>query len=99
MVVWGVYGFEVYEYSGNWNAVGGIYIFAGQDGAGGWQAYYVGQTNSFATRIPNHENWLEATGYGATHVHALVEGNALRRSAIEEQLIAQLNPPINVQHT
>jgi len=62
-----------------------------------WVPYYIGQTNSFADRIPNHENWSAAVRLGATHVHARVESQAATRDRIKAALIAAYQPALNVQ--
>jgi hypothetical protein len=80
-----------------WNAVAGLYIFAYDDGQY-WRALYVGKTEDFSARIPSHERFDEAVRRGATHVHAAVIPQAANRDTWEQLLIAQLQPPLNVQH-
>ena len=99
---WFEHEFTVYDpETTNWKEVGGLYIFAGlvkdQLGNSRWRAYYIGKTGDFADRLPTHENWPEAQRLGATHVHALVEGQALRRAKIELDLVRLNQPPLNVQ--
>jgi hypothetical protein len=79
----------------SWYAVPGNYIFAMLTPAG-WQAIYVGETESFKQRIPSHERWEAARRHGATHVHARVNnaGEQARR-AEESDLIRALDPPCN----
>ena len=51
---WATYEFEVLNMDGLWKDVGGIYIFSGEkDNL--WRAYYIGSTDSFQARHPNHE--------------------------------------------
>lgn len=99
---WLGYEFEVhdaYDVSYDWNAVGGLYVFAGKGrfpgGALGWKALYVGQTQDFSDRLPNHEKWRAAEKLGATHIHAMVEESAVRRLEIEEILVGFYEPPLN----
>ena len=80
----------------DWNAVPGLYIFAKRTILG-WKALYVGQAESLADRLPNHERWLEAVRLGATHIHARREHRAMTRSLIERSLIQELRPQMNVQ--
>ena len=97
MVTWLTYDFNVYEHGANWNAVAGLYIFAGLNSAGQWVALYIGQATSLAERIPTHERWQEAVQLGATRVHARVEAQAATRDLIEAALILNFQPVLNVQ--
>ena len=92
----GVIEFEVYPHSTNWNDVGGVYAFAHLEPTG-WHVHYVGQTNSFANRIPNHERWPEARRLGATHVLAARYNLQADRDKVEAALIAALRPRLNTQ--
>ena len=96
-VSWLGHEFTVLEYSANWNDVAGIYIFAGQNPRGEWYPLYIGQTYSFASRIPSHPEWSAAKRLGATRVHAWVEEEEVNRGALEEELIRQFQPRLNVQ--
>ena len=89
--------FTMYSKNGEWNKVAGLYIFAYNDGQY-WRALYVGQTDDFSSRIPNHEKWDLAVQRGATHIHAVVVPLAARRDTLEQLLIAHLQPPMNEQH-
>lgn len=80
-----------------WNSAAGLYIFAYSTGGGRWKALYVGQTEDFSSRIPNHERWEEARRLGATHVHARVVPQAATRDVLERLLIENLQPPLNTQ--
>ena len=70
----------------------GVYIFAAPVDKL-WRALYVGETTSFADRIPGHERWPQAQRMGATHVH--VRAEPFRRREIEEELIRAHTPPLN----
>jgi hypothetical protein len=52
---WISHEFTVYQHTGQWNNVGGIYIFAGVNPQNQWTPYYIGQCDSFQNRIPSHE--------------------------------------------
>jgi hypothetical protein len=98
-VFWDNHPFGIYQFGDLWNDVGGIYIFAGPNYlTGRWGPWYVGQTDSFRNRIPQHEKWIPAVLRGATHVHAMVAPLADMRLAVEQRLIATFQPPLNVQH-
>ena len=55
----GTYNFEVYSLDTAFNAVGGVYIFTKRTvapgGHGTHDLLYIGETESFRDRIPNHE--------------------------------------------
>ena len=98
-VKWLKYEFSVYPFAAevDWPEVGGIYIFAHWDPeALEWRILYVGQTEDFGTRLPNHERWQEAKEQEATHVHLLEVGQAWQRDRIEKELIAEFLPLLNV---
>ncbi len=88
---------EVTPHTANWNAVAGLYIFAGTNSEGQWFPLYVGQAGSLAERIPTHERWQEAVQLGATHVHAKVVSLKATRDSLEDQLIQAYQPVLNVQ--
>lgn len=87
--------FQVCDPAGLFNEVPGVYIFARPDRW--WFALYVGQTESFASRLPYHERWPEAARQGATHIHARIEPDYTRRCDLEARLIQTLAPPMNTQ--
>ena len=96
---WRSYSFEIHQMEGEWNDIGGVYIFAYLSNPTDrlWSAVYIGQTKSFATRLPSHTEWEEAQLLGATHVHALSVGPAATRKRIEKELIEAFDPPLNEQ--
>ena len=96
-VPWSSHTFIVYSCETQWNNVAGIYIFAGQKYQSQWIAYYLGQCDSFQSRIPSHEQWAQAVQLGATHVHALVVPQADQRTVIETELIQMYQPTLNTQ--
>ena len=98
-VTWGDHEFKVYGHNALWNDVAGIYIFCGLNSQRQWVAIYIGQTDTFRTRIPPHEQWTPAMRLGATHVHAMVVSQAAMRDRIERLLIATYFRacPLNVQ--
>jgi hypothetical protein len=79
-----------------WPSVAGIYGFISVPSN---VPIYLGETTSFASRMPFHEVWAEAQGYGATDVYAMVhDGPEWQRKAVERALIAAYNPICNTQH-
>lgn len=89
--------FAVLPHGATWNAVGGVYIFAGLNHRNQWYPLYVGQTHSLAQRIPDHPRWLEARLLGATHVHAKVVRVPGVRQNLERRLIRSFSPTLNHQ--
>ncbi len=79
----------------SWNAVPGVYVFAGENLSGNWFALYVGQTASLADRLATHERWQEAVRWGATHIHVRVVHAEGSRLALEGQLIQAYQPRLN----
>jgi excinuclease UvrABC nuclease subunit len=96
-VQWLSYEFTVYQQSVQWNNVGGIYIFAGLNQQNQWVPYYIGKADSFANRIPSHEQWDKARSLGATHVHARTVEQEAERDRIEPELIRKFQPRLNTQ--
>ena len=96
-VTWSGHEFTVSQHYTDWPSVSGLYVFARQDPEG-WIALYIGEAESFHTRLPTHERWQEAQQLGATHVHVKTEPEAAERQALEEQLIQLYQPPLNVKH-
>ncbi len=91
----GQYEFFVYGPDANWRQVGGVYIFSYHDGAY-WRPLYVGETDDFSQRLPNHERWGDAQKAGATHIHVRVEAQEASRVDLEQKLIQGHQPPLNV---
>lgn len=83
----------------DWSEEPGLYLFVQPGTRGGLDAVlYVGETESFRTRLPDHERWQEASSLGAFQVHTRVVQDDLERYLLEAQLIETLQPPLNVQH-
>jgi len=97
-VSWGMHAFHVLSMEADWNDEPGVYIFAGIQADALWHAYYVGITDSFKSRLQNHEHWVPAQKLGASHVHALVVPLEATREQIEQDLIATYRPYLNLQH-
>jgi hypothetical protein len=95
---WNGHEFTVYDPNTTWNDVPGVNIFAGVAQNGRWSAYYIGICDSFKDRHLNYERWGEAVRLGATQLHARVEQQAAIRQAIEQDLIAWAQPPLNTHH-
>ena len=101
-VRWKDYEFIVFEY--DWLLsleVAGLYVFASPEpsllGTTRWRPWYVGETHSYATRLPNHEKWLPAKDLGATHVLVLPMMGEENRKRIEDRMKWDLFPPLNYE--
>ena len=89
--------FKVLNFYGTrWADRSGVYIFTAV-GPLGWEPYYIGETISFADRLPTHERWAEAVRLGATHVHAAVVTPEATRVGLQDRLIRAYQPPLNTQ--
>lgn len=87
--------FSVLPHNTNWNSIGGIYMFCRREINGSYTPVYIGQTENFRNRIPNHEQWLPSTRRGASIVLAAVEPNKKARDRAEEYLVYELQPELN----
>jgi len=90
--------FTIYSSNKDWTNASGLYIFSYLKG-NNWYAVYVGQTDDFSSRLPNHDRLDEAVRKGATHIHAVVVPLQSNRNKWEKMLIQHLQPPLNTQHT
>ena len=65
----GPYGFEVYPLDTRFISVGAVYVFTKRtvdaSGKGSHELLYIGETDSLAERIPNHEKWPRVLRLGA----------------------------------
>ncbi len=100
---WLSYEFKVYSpATTQWTDVAGVYIFAGLKRifAGlksrkEWEAFYIGQTDSFEESLVTHEQWASAAKLGATHIHAITVSSKEDRDRMERELILACQPPLN----
>jgi len=92
----GSYSFTLIPWGHPLNAVGAVYV-ALRCQPNVTTALYVGQTNDLRQRFADHEHDEAFSQHGATHLAALVVTNESQRLAIEGELIASYDPPINTQ--
>ena len=78
------------------NEVAGVYGLFQQVGSS-YHCRYVGQSDNLRRRLREHFNNPPIAG--CTHFFAEAIPSALQRSAREQALIREFNPPGNVQHT
>jgi len=98
IVSWLGYEFQSFPRNVEWNCVPAVYIFTGLDASGQWRPLYVGRTAALAARLATHPRWSEAERLGGTHVHVAVVPEEMTQQALEKELIAEYQPPLNVQH-
>ena len=96
--------FRVYESSVDWHKVpevGGVYVFACRENqSGGWVPLYVGETEDFADRMPDHEKWSALVKEGNftrdnIYIHVLEVKDKSRRKDVQDELIQEYDPRWN----
>ena len=89
--MWLDYEFKVYDFSVDWiilPEVGGVYIFASLRGSPSeWVPLYIGETESFADRVPGHEKLEQLRQLEVSHVHIFEVKNEAERKGIEKELL------------
>lgn len=97
----GSYSFEVYLSDTVFNAVGGVYCFTKRSidaaGKGSHDFLYIGETDSLADRIPNHEKWPCVRRHGANCVCVHRDNDGRSRLKKETDLRAANPTPCNEQ--
>lgn len=89
------YEYGIYSMDTNWNDVAGNYIFAYESSPAKWTAVYIGETESFKDRLPNHNELSCIKRNGGTHIHAHVNANSEARLNEEADLLANNKTPCN----
>lgn len=93
--------FIVYDSNENWKNVKGLYIFAKLDKIKSqWIPIYIGKTEDFSQRLPNHERLDEAVKLGASHIHAITlsDRSSQNLDLLERLLIQRYDPVLNTHH-
>ena len=95
------YAFEVYPLDTTFNAIGAVYVFTKRtmdsSGKGSHTFIYIGQTDSLADRIPNHEKWPCIKQNGANCICVHRDDNEQSRLSKETDLCAANSTPCNDQ--
>jgi len=89
------YIYDIYSMNTDWNDTPGNYIFAKETSPHNWEAVYIGETESFKGRIPNHNQLIYIGQHGGTHVHAHINSDSKARLAEEQDLLASHKTPCN----
>ena len=78
---------------------GGVYIFTKRsettDGVLSYTPLYIGQTQSFSDRLPNHEKWACALRNGVDSICILRHADEQTRRNIETDLLRNGTPVCN----
>ena len=93
------FNFGVYRPNSTWPHGAGLYMFCSWDAARSLHIpEYIGQCDSFPSRLCAHERWDEAARKGATSVLLTSVPLQADRNRYEQILIKQLQPALNTQH-
>lgn len=93
-----VFQFQICDYHGNWNDIGGIYMMCKFNIINNtWEPIYIGKADSLKKRLSCHEKWIPAIRLGASKILALVEHSQRKRDFLERLLIQNLDPALNKQ--
>ena len=100
--MWLDYEFRVYDFNVDWGTVpevGGVYIFAiFEESSWKWFPLYLGETESFAARIPVHEKLGQLRQLRMSHVHVLEVKDEAERKAIEKDLLQSYSTRLNREY-
>jgi len=89
------YEYKIHTIDADWNDVPGNYIFAKETSQRNWEAVYIGETESFKDRLPNHNELPCIRRNGGTHIHAHVNQDSQARLDEESDLLANIQTPCN----
>lgn len=89
------YEYAIYPIGTDWSDVAGNYIFARESSPHKWEAIYIGETESFKDRLPNHNELPCIKRNGGTHIHAHVNRDSQARLDEEADLLANNKTPCN----
>ncbi len=89
------YEYEMYPIGTDWNDVPGNYIFAKESLPHKWEAVYIGETESFKDRLPNHNELPCINRNGGTHIHVRINRDSRARLDEEADLLTNNKTPCN----
>lgn len=96
----GSYAFNLYSPDARFKPVPAVYVFgrfkANAAGGSTYDVLYVGQTDSLADRIPQHEKWPCVVEHGANTIGVHRDPDEDSRRRIEADLIEEHDPPCNI---
>jgi len=90
------YQYTVYSLDTAFQALPGLYIYAGQAEDGSWVPIYIAQTRDLHQRLEGHVRMEDAIAHGATHLHAhYCSAGQAARCTEEHDLILCWRPVCN----
>lgn len=89
------YEYWVSEIGANWKDAPGNYIFAKEVEPNTWNAVYIGQTESFKDRLPDHNELPCILDNGGTHIHTHINRDERARLDEEADLLENHETPCN----
>ena len=78
-----------------WKDAPGNYIFAKETEPHKWEAVYIGQTESFKDRLPDHNELPCILDNGGTHIHTHINRDKQARLDEEADLLENHETPCN----
>ena len=91
------YQFQVFPWGTDFKPLGVVYSVLKHRTDGRYDVIYIGQTGDLSERFDDHHKAACFTWNGRTHVGVHLESSEQRQLAIEQDLIANYNPPCNKQ--
>lgn len=88
-----IYEYKIFPIGNDWDDVPGNYIFAKKIARVKWEAIYIGETESFKDRLPNHNELPCIRKNGGTHIHIHVNRESRARLAEEADLLVNNKAP------
>lgn len=89
------YTFSIYPIGINFKAVGGIYYISRRADKGNHSSIYIGETGDLSERFDNHHKSDCFEKYKANCISVYANDSRKERLAIEQDLIANYQPPCN----
>ncbi len=89
------YIYNIHPIDTEWNDVSGNYIFAKEVSPLKWEAVYIGETESFKDRLPNHNELPCILRNGGTHIHTHINESSRARLDEETDLLPNNSTPCN----
>lgn len=99
---WNSFSFKSYNINpARWSGVSGVYAFSPHYAlplSGNWQPIYIGQTKDLYQRLEHHKKLPSALRLGLQVIHVTPIPFKDTRDLLEQQMIKQFQPPLNIQH-
>lgn len=89
------YEFQVYPWGTNFKALGAVYAVLKATSGTTYAVLYVGETGNLSERFDDHHKAVCFDRHGRTHIAVCVEPSHDVRLRVEQDLVANYNPPCN----